>query len=477
MGGLSRVKAATGLRGTALAALALACLLLPPAARAQTAETLSPADAPPSTSANPSWTPTVDDSSPDPTHQQLEVQQKALELSRQQEGRLESVIEQLARERSQLTEHMVETAKQVQASEKDLSATEASLAGLAAKQKTIQESLATQKTVLVKLLAALQRMGRDPPPILITEREDALKMVRSAMQLAAVFPQLKDKATALAGNLKDLDQTITGIRTQNASRLAEKQKLVDEQTRLDALLAKKHAELADRQGDLDKLREVVGDQAKSVAGLGELISKADRAVAFKGTLGATDMTLQEATPLPEPDPKPSTQVATAEPAAAPAAKTPPATRISVAGLPGHNFEKARGSLPVPLQGKRILKFGDLSKNVGRSKGEVYQARSNAQITSPCDGLVVYSGEFRSFGQLLIINAGGGYHVLLAGLGQLDVVAGQAIVAGEPIGKMGDGPASSSGEAGAPILYVEFRAHDKPINPGPWWTGEAEKVQG
>ena len=68
-------------------------------------------------------------------------------------------------------------------------------------------------------------------------------------------------------------------------------------------------------------------------------------------------------------------------------------------------------------------------------------------------------------------------MLLAGLGELNVVAGQAVVAGEPIGKMGQGLAALSGEAGAPILYVEFRSRDKPINPGPWWSGEAEKVQG
>ena len=472
----------SGLR-LSLGALALV-LFLPAAAFAQTSEVAPPAgtiSTPDAATPSPGWSPTVEDSSPDASHLQLEEQQKALELSRQQEGRLEATIEQLAHERSQLTGHLVDTAKRVQASEADLSATEATLAELAGKQKTIQDSLATQKTVLVKLLAALQRMGRDPPPILITEREDALKMVRSAMQLASVFPQLKDKAAALSKDLAVLDQTISGIRTANVARLAEKQKLVDEQARLDALLAQKHAELADRRGELDQLRDVVGNQAKSVAGLGELIAKADRAVAFKGTLGDTDKTLQEAAPQLEPGPQPQPElpakVASNDPSPVPAAKAPPAARITGTAPPGQNFERARGKLPLPVRGKRILKFGDPSKNVGRAHGEVFQARANAQITSPCDGLVVYSGEFRTFGQLLIINAGGGYHVLLAGLGQMDVVAGQAIVAGEPIGKMGQGSMSTTADAGAPILYVEFRAHDKPINPGPWWSGEAEKVQG
>ena len=461
--------------------LALACAM-PLAGHAQTSGEATPSTgspaAPPAASGTPDWQSTVEDSSASATRQQLEEQQRALELSRQQEGKIEATIEQLSLEHSQLTKHLVETAKRVQAGEAELSSTEARLAELSTKQKSIQASLATQKTVLVKLLAALQRMGRDPPPILITERDDALKMVRSAMQLAAVFPQLKDRAAALYKDLADLEQTIAGIKTENAARLENKQKLLDEQSRLDALVAQKHSEMADRQGDLEKLREVVGEQAKSVAGLSELIAKSDRAVAFKGTLGDADKSLQEA--APEPDP-PQQQVASTEPATAPAASGSAADHSKALAMgqavPGRNFERARGALPAPVQGKRILKFGDPTRNVGRSRGEVYQARADAQITSPCDGLVVYAGEFRTFGQILIINAGGGYHVLLAGLGRLDAVTGQAVVAGEPIGKMGQGPAAANGEAGAPILYVEFRSRDKPINPGPWWSGEAEKVQG
>jgi septal ring factor EnvC (AmiA/AmiB activator) len=48
---------------------------------------------------------------------------------------------------------------------------------------------------------------------------------------------------------------------------------------------------------------------------------------------------------------------------------------------------------------------------------------------------VYAGSFRSYGQLLIINAGGGYHVLLANLSQLDVQLGQFVLAAEPVGSM------------------------------------------
>ena len=49
------------------------------------------------------------------------------------------------------------------------------------------------------------------------------------------------------------------------------------------------------------------------------------------------------------------------------------------------------------------------------KGIWFGAQPSASVTAPCDGWVVYAGPFRSYGQLLIINAGGGYHVVLAGM--------------------------------------------------------------
>jgi septal ring factor EnvC (AmiA/AmiB activator) len=104
-----------------------------------------------------------------------------------------------------------------------------------------------------------------------------------------------------------------------------------------------------------------------------------------------------------------------------------------------------------------------------------------QVTTPCDGWVVYSGPFRSYGQLLILNAGGGYHVLLAGMERISVNIGQFVLTGEPVGTMGTASQVASILAAAPsqpVLYIEFRKDNTPIDPGPWWTAsEGEKVRG
>ena len=147
--------------------------------------------------------------------------------------------------------------------------------------------------------------------------------------------------------------------------------------------------------------------------------------------------------------------------------------------PAIAFHLARARLPMPALGRRVLAFGEKTQYGGQSKGIVLETRHGGQITAPCDGWVVYAGEFRSYGQLLIINAGGGYHVLLAGLSQIDVQPGQFVLASEPVGIM-SGPTAQSQpktQTNSPVLYVEFRKDGRPIDPDPWWVDGHQKVQG
>jgi len=79
---------------------------------------------------------------------------------------------------------------------------------------------------------------------------------------------------------------------------------------------------------------------------------------------------------------------------------------------------------------------------------------------------------------LILNAGGGYHVVLAGMSRISVSLGQSVLAGEPIGAMGEARVASTSAAPngntGPELYIEFRKDGKPVDPTPWW---AERLSG
>ena len=434
----------------------------------------------------------------------LESKRDELDAVEKKTKSLQSDVESLAAERERLNSRLLDTADLIKKSEGQLTTIETRLGELEEQQRILKGSLNQRNDQIAKLLSALQRMGRNPPPALITQREDALEMVRSAMLLSAAFPELGNQAKALTVRLTELARVMGDIRTQRDQLRTEMTRLADARTRLSGLMEEKRVSLDERQSELKRMRTAQTEISRNVKDLSELISKLDQAVKDNTGLGAYD-----AQPAPTPPAPPAniTQNSSApippnSPAALPAnqkapapdAPAPPATSKGVdvvvlspgatLGSPGRikpeiAFSAATGRLPLPAQGRQVLGFGEKTQFGGQSKGIVLETRQGAQVTSPCDGWIVYAGEFRSYGQLLIINAGGGYHVLLAGLSQIDVQPGQFVLAAEPVGTMSGWPQQTQPAAAsnAPVLYVEFRKDGRPVDPDPWWVAGHRKVQG
>ena len=114
----------------------------------------------------------------------------------------------------------------------------------------------------------------------------------------------------------------------------------------------------------------------------------------------------------------------------------------------------------------VAKFGEKGKEGTKHKGLTIITELDAQVIAPFDGRVAFAGLFHGYGELLIIEYTGGYHTLLAGMKKIDSVVGQWLVAGEPVGHMGN--KGSLGKIQAkPILYMEMRHAGLPINPIPF----------
>jgi murein hydrolase activator len=123
-----------------------------------------------------------------------------------------------------------------------------------------------------------------------------------------------------------------------------------------------------------------------------------------------------------------------------------------------------GHLQSPVIGVVVKAWGQATDG-GPATGVSYFAPPAARVVAPCGGRVVFADSFRSYGLLLIIDCGGGYHVVMSGFDRLDVRLGQGIVAAEPVGVMpGWEPGST---ARRPALNVELRHDGQPINPAPW----------
>ena len=420
-----------------------------------------------------------DDLSREEAQKKLDEATQKLQSSRALEEGLSQDIAALAEARAKLNTELIEAGKRVQASEAKLSETEAKLAELTDQVTVIRSSITERKETIVKMLSAMQRIGRTPPPALVTRRDDALAVVRSAMLLAQVFPELKYQADNLTQELDGLVKLETGIRVQRDAEKSETDSLASERSRIDRLLEEKKAKLAKSEVELAATRQAAQQQAAEetelnalIARLDERIAKAevaqyDAEVAAETALRTREQNQALATPGNE-------NVVEIKPGAAKVAFASP-SRMK----PAMPFETTKGSLPLPAQGKRLKRFGEADGVGGSLKGISLQTRGEARIIAPTDGWVVYAGNFRSYGNLLIINAGGGYHVLLAGMGRIDVSLGQFVLAGEPVAVMGAALQAGQGnnDNSRPVLYVEFRKDGRPIDPGPWWAEASEKVQG
>jgi murein hydrolase activator len=150
--------------------------------------------------------------------------------------------------------------------------------------------------------------------------------------------------------------------------------------------------------------------------------------------------------------------------------------------PAAAFGDLRGRLPLPVVGVVARKFGAPDGYGGTEKGLSLLARENGVVVSPSDSWVLYAGPYRSYGQLLILNAGSGYYLVLAGMSRISVDVGQFVLAGEPVASMGDGSAQTAATiaigAKKPVLYVEFRKDGASIDPDPWWArSDSRKVGG
>ena len=84
----------------------------------------------------------------------------------------------------------------------------------------------------------------------------------------------------------------------------------------------------------------------------------------------------------------------------------------------------RGQLTAPVAGT-IVRPGAMPPTAGPATGISYRAPPAARVVSPCGGRVVFAAPFRSYGLLLIVDCGGGYHAVLAGFDRLDVKVGQS----------------------------------------------------
>jgi septal ring factor EnvC (AmiA/AmiB activator) len=376
---------------------------------------------------------------------------RAITIAEDRQAALKAEIASLAKDRAALNKNLINAGKRSKALEDEIGRTERRITQLKKKEDPLIKTLAERRAVLAEVLAALQRMGRRPPPAIVVRPEDALTSVRSAILLGAAVPELRTRAEAVAASLKELAEVRSKLDAEQARLKADAAQLVEERQRVALLIEERKKAEASSQQALQVERQTASELGRKASSLKELIDRLETEIA-------------------------AAQAGTASP-------QPPASSGGPARFaPAIAFVDAKRTLPRPVSGVEIRGFGEDDGLGGTAQGLSIATRSAAQVISPADGSVVYAGPFRSYGQLLIVNCGDGYHVLLAGMERIDVEIGQFVLAGEPVAVMGEKRLASAGATGVgasqPLLYVEFRKDGTAVDPSPWWAGtDDEKVSG
>lgn len=430
------------------------------------------------------------DMAPDPDQSRAEYERISQEitLSSERLAKLAADMATVKKDHASITAALIQSAMTEQKLGQDIEDIGAKLEGLKGDEQKIRASLAARRDVLAEVLAALQRMGLNPPPAILVKPEDALSSVRSAILLGAVVPELRQQTEILLAELKEQSRVTASIEAERARLTAAVAEQTAEKKRLGMLLEAKQKLEAETQTALAAEKQRSAALAAKAGSLKELIASLEADKARKAA-DAAKAAEQKAAEQKAAEQKAAEQKAAGADKApalgapaqtAPAQKAPEQTELAALPVPEANrltaaapFSALQGQIALPVTGKIKRRFGASDGNGAVMLGDMVATQSGAIVTAPADGNVLYAGPFRSYGQLLILNAGDGYHVVLAGMSRISVASGQSVLAGEPVGAMGEArvastSASKNGNA-TPELYVEFRKDGKPVDPTPWWA--------
>lgn len=361
--------------------------------------------------------------------QQLEDIERDIEESKANERNLKEKARTVAREASELTKTIIEKTAKIQDLEEDLVEIEAGIQVLANQIAAKKEDILTQNKNMSFTLAALQRLSQRPPEFILMRPAKAVETVRSASLLTTALPEIERRADQLREDLAELAALNEEVAQEEFKLRENLGDLRTENASLEALQQEKRALYSDYLAGAEQERARTQRLAAEAKDLENLIERLENELKTRG---------QSALP------------------------TPPIP-------PGTAFSKGRGRLPYPARGKVTQRYGDKIP-AGTAKGINIRTLSGGQVIAPFDGRIIYAGEFRDYGQLLIIAHGDGYHTLLAGMRRIDALVGQWVLAGEPLGLMPETRLASTESdvtVSRPELYLEIRRNGEPINPLPW----------
>lgn len=398
----------------------------------------------------------------DSTRSEMEELAKSIGISRERTEELAAEIAEIEKNTESLRSNIVESAAKRKDLETQILAGEKKLEDLRLKEAAVRRSLLSRRDVLASVLAALQRMGRNPPPALLVTPDDALASVRSAILLGAVVPGIRKETEALTADLRALSGIQKNITAERATLTTTMTSSVEEEKRLQLLIAEKEKLREQSAQELAAERNKAAELAGQATSLAGLIGSLETEIASVRKAAENARILEEERARLTDEQREAARELARQ-------AVPDKNRIA----PAYEFSELRERLALPVAGTVLRHFGEEDGTNHPLQGMVVETSAGALVTAPADGWIVFSGKFRSYGEMVILNPGNGYHIVIAGMERASVQQGQFVVAGEPLAVMGEKRVASATalalETNRPTLYIEFRKDGKSIDSRPWWA--------
>ncbi len=356
------------------------------------------------------------------TAQQYQALKSEIGKERPQVQSAKSRSDQLHAEAAALQQKLIDTAARVQSLEAEKVSLDSDISNLSAQESALSASFARDRVSVARLLAVLERLQHDVPPAMAVKPDDALGAARGAMLIGASLPQVYGAAAELVRRIDTLKETRNRLIERQAEARQNTIQLTAARSDLNQLLAIKQIQSRVAASEYDEL-------AMQLAGI------AARASTLKTLLDK--VSALRAQPISQD--------------------------VVVVGAESRN-SGGHAAFLKPVVGNVVN-----AATAGMGPGLTIDAMSGAQVISPTDGKVLFSGPYHKYGHVLILKTSVGYDAVLAGLDRVDVRPEDQVLAGEPVGTM---PRTGT----TARLYFELRQNGRGIDPAPFLTLELRKAK-
>ncbi|SFR96053.1 murein hydrolase activator EnvC family protein [Sphingomonas jatrophae] len=311
----------------------------------------------------------------------------------------------------------------IRSAEAEIDAARARVAIVEARRAAQRARLAQGRAPLARLAAALQTLARRPPGFALVQPGSVDDVIHVRALLSASLPVVEARTAALRAEVAEADRLAMQAAAAAATLGAGQARLGEERAalaRLEAGARARAVQLAD--GALFQIDRAtaLGEKARDIVDLME-------------ELGVQAEVRARLRSLPGPALRPPLPGLVA---LAPAPAGPP------------------GGYRLPVAGRVVTGLGETARSGVRAKGITIATAPSARIVAPAAGRVAFAGPFRGYGAIVILDHGGGWTTLVAGLASASVRAGGRIAAGAPLGRA---PAEE------PRITLELRRHDRPVD--------------